>query len=69
MKLSPGTVMELMKISRPGEVEVVELGKEKKTKHIAFNGTPIILSLKLSHNQHRITMGETFPSSRKMAEC
>lgn len=68
LKLSPETVMGLMRGAGPGEVDVVELGKERN-KHISFNGVPIILSLKLSHRQRRMMMGEPVSVSRKMAEC
>ena len=69
LKLSPETVMDLMRSAGPGEVDIVELGKENKSKHIAFNGVPIILSLKLSHRQRRMMMGEPISVSRKMDEC
>lgn len=69
LKLSPDTVMDLMRNAGPGELDVVEMGTENKSKHISFNGVPIILSLKLSHHQRRMMMGEPIVSSRKMAEC
>ncbi len=69
LKLSPDTVMDLIRRAGPGEVDVVEMGMDKKSKHISFNGVPIILSLKLSHHQRRMMMGEPIVSSRKMAEC
>jgi len=69
LKLSPDTVLDLMRSAGPGEVEVVEMGMENKSKHISFKGVPIILSLKLSHHQRRMMMGEPIVSSRKMAEC
>ena len=64
MKLSPSTVMEILDEDQErDDVEVVELTLDdtgETTKHICFMGVPIILALKLSHNQKRIDMvGET----------
>ena len=69
LKLSPETVREIMRSAQPGEVDVMELGEGKKSKHISFNGVPIILTLKLSHHQRRMMMGEPVVSSRKMTAC
>jgi hypothetical protein len=60
MKLSPSTVLEILEEdSEREDVEVVELTLDdtgETTKHICFMGVPIILALKLSHNQRRIDM-------------
>ena len=57
LKLSPITVMEIMDEAEEEEIEVVELEMEdggEVTKHITFNGIPIILCIKPSHMQQRI---------------
>ncbi len=57
LKLSPTTVMEILEEADPEEIEVVELEMEddgEVTKHISFNGVPIILCIKPSHRQQRL---------------
>ena len=60
LKLSPITVMEILEGAEEEEIEVVELEMEddgEVTKHICFKGVPIILCLKLSHHQKKLSMG------------
>jgi len=58
LKLSPITVMEMMEEAEEEEIEVVELEMEddgEVTKHICFKGVPIILCIKFSHHQRKLS--------------
>lgn len=56
LDLSPATVLELLETCDREDIDVLEIDWEdngETTKHISIEGIPIVLSIKLSHLQHR----------------
>jgi hypothetical protein len=59
LDLSPATVLELLENCDREDIDVLEIDWEdngETTKHISIKGIPIILSIKMSHLQHRVDL-------------
>jgi hypothetical protein len=59
IKLSPDTIMEILENADPSEIGIIEMDMNDSgeiSKYISFNGVPMILSIKMSHRQHRVAL-------------